>query len=212
MRQSSLKSKGAHRFHWAPGWIYNCDNHSSTASAIIDRHHFTSRLQMHLPLGKWWLHGLLKQAEKRKLTKPNNRFKFCPLVESICFSACTRAFSLTYWQTLTFQKLSLFAAIKTAQTHKFSGPFTPFPNPANKTVFFVRPLPHVLSSETTTKDWLCHSTLKYCHSPGVCQHKVQPLAALIFFPWFSFNSKDRHELILAMTPTHLELSISSNHC
>lgn len=169
---------------------------------------------MPLPLRKWQLHGLLKQAEKkRKLIKPNTRFKFWLPLES----ASLHAPELSHWLT---GKHWLFRSYLYSQCSK-----------QHLRDWLVSSLGHLHFPPTLQirlcSLWGCSlmsSPLKQPEGIG-CDIQLwntvthqglstqgQALAALIFSPLFSFNSKDRHELILAMTPTYLELSISSNHC
>lgn len=172
----------------------------------------TSRLQRHLLLGEWWLHGLLQQAEKRKLAKSKARFKFWPPLECVCFSACTWAFFTTYWQTLTFLKVSVFATFKTAPWLRSAMGHLHLPPTLQTRLCLLwgrsltaLPLKH-RDGTAVTFSFEVPSLSKGLSTQGLA------LAAFIFFPLFSFNSRDRHELILAMTPTSLEMSISSNPC
>lgn len=211
------------RVHWSPRetpyFIENqagptiVDNHGSTVSATMDMHHLLPGFKCISHLGSDVYLDCWSKLKKRKLTKLKARFKFWPPLESVCFSACTWAFSLNYWQTLTFQKLSLFAAFKTVPrwlSHKFSGPFTPSPNRANKTVL-CEATSSCLFLQSNWNGLAVTFSFEILSLIIGLSTQGQDLAGLIFSSLFSFNNRNRCEL-LAMTPTYLELSVSSNHC
>lgn len=118
--------------------------------------------------------------------------------------------SPTYWQTLTFLKVSVFATFKTAPwlTSAMGHLHLPPTLQTRLCLLWGRsltalPLKHRDGRAVT------FSFEVWSLSKGLSTQDLA-LAALIYFPLFSFNSRDRHELILAMTPTSLEMSVSSN--
>lgn len=151
-------------------------------------------------------------SRNRTLTKPRARFSFWPPYKSVCFSACSRDFSLTYEQIVNFQKLPLFAALITA------------PQGLTLTNCLGHLYLHLILLRGLLSLWDCFLMpfpLKQLEWFG-CDIQLlileftkklstqgRALAALTSPALYSFNRKGKFKLTFATTHAYLELFISS---